>query len=95
MRVVDHSSAPFPLLDIPMQTSSPSSASRKLYPELQILCNTLQTTQGGFLGMLLRINPADCDLPLTSKAIQANKGRKLYPQLQYFCDALNSGKKLY
>jgi hypothetical protein len=77
-----------------MQPSSVAPP-RKLYPELQILCNALKDTKGGFLGMVLNIIPRDVDLPLSTKAIQANKGRTLYPELQYLCNLLNSGKRFF
>jgi hypothetical protein len=81
-----------------MQTSSSVSSgtsTRKLNPQLEILRSTLQQSRGGFLTLLKDAFYGPTDEPLTTKAINANKGRKLYPELQYLCNFLNSGKKLF
>jgi hypothetical protein len=78
-----------------MQTASSDNPHRKLNPQLEILRSTLQQSNGGFLTLLKDVFYGPVDEPLTTKAINANKGRKLYPELQYLCNFLNSGKKLF
>jgi hypothetical protein len=78
-----------------IQMTPQTTSYRKLYPELQTLCNILATSKDGFLGPLLGTAEDVSDQSLSVKAVQANKGRKLYPELQYLCNWLNSGKRLF
>jgi hypothetical protein len=78
-----------------MQTSTSNSASRKLYPELKLLCDILATSKDGFLGPILGTSEDVSNQSLSVRAVQANKGRNLYPELQYLCNWLNSGKRLF
>jgi hypothetical protein len=78
-----------------MQTTPQTTAQRKLYPELQTLCDILGTSKDGFLGTLLGTSEDVSNQTLSAKAVQANKGRHLYPELQYLCNWLNSGKRLF
>jgi hypothetical protein len=78
-----------------MQTTPATTTQRKLYPELQTLCNILATSKDGFFGTLLGTSEDVSDQTISVKAQHANKGRKLYPELQYLCNWLNSGKRLF
>ncbi len=71
------------------------NSSRQIDSKLQVLCDILNSGQGGFIGMISREFQEATNAPLSNKAIEANKGRTLYPQLQTLCDFLNSGKRLF
>jgi hypothetical protein len=86
---------PFFMTKLTMQTTPQTTTQRKLYPELQTLCNILATSKDGFLGPLLGTSEDVSNQSLSVKAVQANKGRNLYPELQYLCNWLNSGKRLF
>ncbi len=73
----------------------PVSSARNLDSKLQILVDSLNAGQGGFIGLIMREFVDNTPDVLSKQAIEANKGRQLYPQLQYLCNYLNSGKRLF
>jgi hypothetical protein len=80
-------------MQINHQVLNQQDNSRRLYPQLQTLCDFLNLGYGGFDGMVIGFDPNETPDSQSPKAIKANKGRSLYPQLQTLCDFLNSGKR--
>jgi hypothetical protein len=66
-------------------------------PETRQLCEYLNQTKGGFIGMAVAMfapKSDHCFVPMDAAQQRALRGRRISPDLEYFCDLLRAGKPL-